>query len=180
MPSSPVAQRSRGLTFVEVACVLTILAILAALAVPPMQQFADGQRLRTVAAALAADLRFLRSAGLARNETLRLRVQATSDGGCYVIHTGAASACGCAVGGQARCDGVARALRSVRWSAADRVRLETSATSLRFDPLHGTVTPTATLRVVGTQGAAIHLVVNIVGRVRSCAAGAPVAGHPPC
>jgi type IV fimbrial biogenesis protein FimT len=52
--------------------------------------------------------------------------------------------------------------------------------SMRFDPLHGTSTPTGTLRVVGANERAIHHVVNIMGRVRSCSPQAAVRGYAAC
>jgi type IV fimbrial biogenesis protein FimT len=40
--------------------------------------------------------------------------------------------------------------------------------------MHGTSTPTGTLRLVGGRGRAVHHVVNVMGRVRSCTpAGVP-------
>ena len=180
MAHAHAAASAGGLTFIELACVLAILGVLAALAVPSMQSFMQAQRLRSAASELAADLRYMRSEGLALNQSLRLRLRNGADGDCYVLHTGPADACGCAANGGARCDDGARALRSAHWPATDRVRLQSKVAALLFDPLHGTVTPAATLRVVGANGAAIEHVVNIVGRVRSCAAGARVAGVPSC
>ena len=40
--------------------------------------------------------------------------------------------------------------------------------------MHGTSTPTGTLRLVDSRGRAVHHVVNVMGRVRSCTpAGVP-------
>jgi type IV fimbrial biogenesis protein FimT len=47
--------------------------------------------------------------------------------------------------------------------------------SILFDPLHGTSTPTGTLKIVGDSGRAVHHVVNIMGRVRTCS---PVGAAP--
>jgi type IV fimbrial biogenesis protein FimT len=51
---------------------------------------------------------------------------------------------------------------------------------MAFDPLHGTATPTATWRVIARDGRAIHHVVNVMGRVRSCSPDAAVPGHRAC
>jgi type IV fimbrial biogenesis protein FimT len=49
-----------------------------------------------------------------------------------------------------------------------------------FDPLHGTSSPTATLRVLGMNGRAVHHVINLMGRVRSCSPSTTVPGYPAC
>jgi type IV fimbrial biogenesis protein FimT len=48
------------------------------------------------------------------------------------------------------------------------VQVRSVSKTVTFDPLKGTVTPTATLRVEARNGRAIHQVVNLLGRVRSC------------
>jgi type IV fimbrial biogenesis protein FimT len=61
--------------------------------------------------------------------------------------------------------------------------VQANVASILFDPLHGTSTPTGTLRVVADSGRAVHHVVNIMGRVRTCspAGAAPVvAGYRVC
>ena len=47
----------------------------------------------------------------------------------------------------------------------------------RSTPCKGTVTPTATLRVEARDGRAIHQVVNLLGRVRSCSPQGRIAGE---
>ena len=49
-----------------------------------------------------------------------------------------------------------------------------------FDGRKGTVTPTATLRLTARDGRAIHQVVNIMGRVRSCSPAGAVGGLRAC
>ncbi len=49
-----------------------------------------------------------------------------------------------------------------------------------FDPVRGTTTPTATVRVVAADGRAIHQIVNIMGRVRACSPGGAVSGYRAC
>jgi type IV fimbrial biogenesis protein FimT len=52
--------------------------------------------------------------------------------------------------------------------------------SVLFDPLHGTSTPAGTWRVIGTGGRAVHHVINVMGRVRSCSPQAAVPGYRAC
>lgn len=51
---------------------------------------------------------------------------------------------------------------------------------MRFDPTNGTVTPAGTVRVTGAGGRALHRVVSILGRVRSCSPGDSMSGVRPC
>jgi type IV fimbrial biogenesis protein FimT len=63
---------------------------------------------------------------------------------------------------------------------AGRVALSSSSASMLFDAERGTVTPTGTLRLRLADGRAVHHVVNIMGRVRTCSPAGRVAGHPAC
>jgi type IV fimbrial biogenesis protein FimT len=177
-PSRSAAQR--GITLIEAAIVLAITAIVATSAAPSLQRVIDARRLEGAATQLAADIQFIRSAAVARNEALRLSFHATTDGSCYVIHTGTADQCSCAAPGPAQCSGGAQQIRTATLTAADRVSLQANAGSMLFDPLHGTSSPTATLRLTGPNDRAIHHVVNIMGRVRTCSPQAAVPGYRAC
>ena len=170
----------RGITLIEATVVLAVTAIVASSAAPSLQHVIDARRLDGAATQLAADIQFIRSEAVARNEALRLSFHAVAGGSCYVIHTGAADECSCAVAGPAQCGGNARQIRTVTLTAADRVSLQANVGSLLFDPLHGTSSPTGTLRVIGANERAIHHVVNIMGRVRSCSPQAAVPGYRAC
>lgn len=72
------------------------------------------------------------------------------------------------------------ALKTVNSAEARGVQIVANVSSLRFDPTNGTTSPTGTICTVPARGRSVHHVVNIMGRVRSCApasAGAPCA---PC
>lgn len=170
----------RGITLIEAAVVLAVTAIVASSAAPSLQRVIDARRLAGAATQLAADIQFVRTEAVARNEALRLSFHAVTGGSCYVIHTGAADECSCAAAGPAQCSGSARQIRTVTVTAADRVNLQANVGSLLFDPLHGTSSPTGTLRVIGMNERAIHHVVNIMGRVRSCSPQAAVPGYRAC
>jgi type IV fimbrial biogenesis protein FimT len=58
--------------------------------------------------------------------------------------------------------------------------VRSASKSLTFDPVKGTVTPTATLRVEARDGRAIHQIVNLLGRVRSCTPGGRVSDERSC
>ena len=167
-----------GLMLVETAVVAGVIAICAAAAAPRMQGMLDARRLDGFATQLAADLQLARNEAIARNQPVRLSWHAAA--GCYVVHTGSASQCACIAADPATCSGGATQIRTVRWSAADRVALQSNAASILFDPQHGTASPTATLRITGADGRAIHHVVNVMGRVRSCTGVDTVPGYRTC
>ena len=171
--------RSRGVTLVESSVVVAVLAIVAAGAVPGFAGFIGEHRTVGAARQLAADIDFARSEALLRNRSVRLSVLGSPVASCYVVHTGTAAQCACAATA-ASCSGGAVALKSAVFDEPGRLTVTANVSSMLFDPLHGTVSPTGTLRVVDARGRAIHHIVNIVGRVRSCAAGATVAGYAAC
>ena len=181
-PLSPLARSARqhGITLIEACIVMAVTAILATTAAPGMQDLIATRRLDGAATQLATDIQFVRSEAVARNTPVRISFHATADGSCYVVHTGSVAQCDCAAAGPAQCTGDARQIKTVRVPTSDRVSLQPNVSSLLVDPLHGTVTPTATLRVIGANNRAVHHVVNVMGRVRSCSPLATMPGYRAC
>ncbi len=171
--------QTRGVSLVESCVVMALMGILASSALPSMQSLIATRRIDGMATQLAADIQFARSEAVARNQPIRLSIHA----GCYVVHTGAAADCHCADrhdNQPAACSGNARQIKTVGWAAGDAVRVQANVRSVAFEPMLGTASPTGTLRVVGTQERAVHQVVNLMGRVRSCSPQAAVSGYRAC
>ena len=173
-------RRQHGVTLVEACTVVAVLAVLVSAAAPNLQGLIDSRRLDGAATQLATDIQFVRTEAVARNLPVRLSFHAIADGSCYVLHTGNADLCDCQAPGPATCTGNARQIKTVVLTAADRVNLQTNTASVLFDPLHGTSTPTGTLRLVGQQGRALHHVINVMGRVRSCSPQGAMPGYRAC
>ena len=173
-------RHGRGITLLEIAVVLAVTAIVAATAVPSLANLVMARRLEGAATGLAADLQFVRSEALARNRSLRLSVRNGADATCWIVHAGAAGDCACTVAAGVVCVAGTSAIRSIVLPVGERVSVSANVASIVFDPLHGTSTPTGTLRVVDARGRAVHHVVNVVGRVRSCSPDGAVAGYPAC
>lgn len=172
-------ESERGVTLIETAVVLTLLAIAVSTAVPGFQGLVARKRLDGVATQLATDLQYVRTEAVARNVAVRLSFHADAGGSCYVIHTGAKAQCSCSGPAPAACTGDAEQIKTVWLPATQQVAVQASAGSILFDPLHGTSTPTGTARVIGTSGA-IHHVVNLMGRVRSCSPEGLLPGYRIC
>ena len=169
----------RGVTLIEAAVAMTLVAIGVSTAVPGFQDLVARKRLEGVAAQLATDLQTVRTEAVARNEPVRISFHAGAGGSCYVIQTGAKAQCTCSGAAPATCSGDAVQIRTVYLPAVQHIGVAASASSILFDPLHGTSTPTGTARVTGPQGA-IHHVVNVMGRVRSCSPGGALPGYRVC
>jgi len=173
----PLPRPAPGFTLLEVAIVCCIAAVLITLAWPGIASLIENRRLEGVASALGGDLQFARSEAIVRNEPVRFTVPSGAVGdACWLVHTGPASDCSCASG----CTGEASLLRKNMVPAAAQVRLEAPATSLHFDPQLGTCTPTGTFKLLAKSGNAVHQIVNLMGRVRTCSPRAQGGGHAAC
>ena len=173
---TPKHHPQRGLTLVEAAVFVAIIAIAAAVAAPGLQRQIEHRRLDGAASQLAATLQLARHESIARNRVVRLAVDETQR--CVVLHTGPAGSCRCTPRGEAECSGAARPLRTL--GETHGITLQANTASLAFDPLHGTVTPTGSFRLAGRDGREIQHVVNVMGRVRSCSPDAAVPGYRAC
>lgn len=178
MHLAPTSPRQRGLTLIEVAIALAIVAAGAVTAAPGFQELIARKRLEGAAARLATDLQGVRTEAVARNVPLRVSFHADPGGSCYLVHTGARALCSCSASA-ASCSGEAVLVNAVHLPAAQGVAVSASATSILFDPVHGTSTPAATARLTAAQGA-VHHVVNVMGRVRTCSPAGRIPGYRAC
>ena len=172
-----------GFTLVELVTVLAVVALLAALALPSLSTWFDRRRLEAAASTLVADLQHARMEAIVRQEPVRVTALDDGAGGhCLVVHTGQAASCTCSALGSpaARCTQDAAVLRHAHLSAATRVRVDAATPSLQFDPQLGTCTPAGTIALSIPNGDAVHQVVNVMGRVRTCSPAGRMGGHGTC
>jgi type IV fimbrial biogenesis protein FimT len=168
--------KQRGVTMIEACITLAIAGILAGSALPSFKESLDKRKVEGFSSEVGTDLRYARSEAVARNTGVRVSFHQ----GCYVVHTGSRDDCQCDGQGPAVCTGDAVAIKTVNTAAEGGVQIVSSVSSMRFDPTNGTTSPTGTVCTVPPSGRAVHHVVNIMGRVRTCSpavAGAPCA---PC
>ena len=170
--------KQRGVTMIEACITLAIAGILAGSALPSFKDSLEKRTLEGVSSEVRTDLMYARSEAVSRNEGVRVSFHQGAAGRCYVVHTGSRADCQCDGSGPAVCSGDAVALKTVNESRG--VQVLANVSSLRFDPTNGTTSPTGTVCTVPQNGRAVHNVVSLLGRVRTCApavAGAPCA---PC
>lgn len=181
-PAAPVhpTRRQRGVTMLESLIAVSVTAVALGSALPGFEQARERRHIEGAAAQLETDIMHSRSLAVAQNQGVRIGFESLQAGTCYTVHTGAANACTCDASGAATCSAGAEAIRTVFFPAQGPVALRANVRSILFDPRLGTSTPTGTLRVEGRGNAAIHLIVNIMGRVRSCSPAPGLAGLPRC
>lgn len=172
--------RQRGFTLIEASMVLAVSAVLAASAAPGMQDMIAARRLDNAVGQLSNDIHLVRTAAITRNQALRLSFMPRAGGSCYAIHTGNAGDCVCDGAGPAVCRAGAREIKTVVIADRDHVSIVSNAGSMLFDPMHGTSTPSGTVRIVGTNGREVRHIVNVMGRVRSCSPAPSVPGYRAC
>lgn len=160
---------TRGLTLVDLLCVLAVTAVLMGGAMPGWQALKQSLLLRSVADTVETDIQYARTVAMTTDRTVRLAVQAHPAGGsCTLVHLGGSGSCSCDTHGQAVCTGDGEALRVSEQRAIHGVTLTTVDKSLVFDAGKGTISPTATLKLQDAQGRELRQIVNILGRVRYC------------
>lgn len=173
------ARAASGLTAVEMAVTLGVVAVLLGTAIPGLQELRQRRQAEAIAAQLETDLQLARAEAVARNDGVRMAFHQDTTGSCYVMHTGPAAGCRCDSGGATLCMAGSDPLRSFALGPGTRVHLRANSGSLVFDPVKGTVTPTTTIRIDSPAGQ-IRVVVNVMGRVRTCAPEGGLAGYPRC
>jgi type IV fimbrial biogenesis protein FimT len=169
-----------GWTLVEALISLSVTAIALGAAVPGFDAARERRHLDGAAAQLETDLQMARSLAVLHNRTVRVDFRTGSAGSCYVVHSGGPGDCSCDASGTASCTTGAQALRSMGYPSELPFTLTSNAASMAFEHVRGTVTPTSTVRITG-RGRAVHVVTNIMGRVRSCSPSSAAApGYPAC
>ncbi|MFN0184966.1 MAG: GspH/FimT family pseudopilin [Aquabacterium sp.] len=174
------ARRQLGFSLIEALTCTAVMSVVAGVAVPSLQELRAQRQLDALSAQIETDLQYARSEAVRSQRTIRFAVGHDVNGSCYVIHSGPAGRCRCVPGQAPVCETGATSLRSITIEPDSRIQLRASSSSIGFDAQRGTVTPTATLRLTAADGRAVHQIINLVGRIRSCSPQGRMPGHKAC
>lgn len=173
-------QSQSGASLIEQMLSTCLAGLLVVLSLPGLEQAKDKRRLESAVAQVETELQFARSEAVARSQTVRVAFVSSAGGMCYVIHAGSPRQCSCDAEGRSVCSSGAEVLRSAFHPLSGGVQVASSATEIGFDATHGTVTPTTTLRFQNRQGDRLNVVINLVGRIRSCSPSTVINGRASC
>jgi type IV fimbrial biogenesis protein FimT len=174
------SRHQAGLTLIESLMALAVVGVLLGSVLPAFGTALERRHLEGAAAQLKTDIQYTRSQAVAANEPLRMRFQQHATGSCYVVHNGPAQACSCLPDGSASCGSDGQSYRSVGFAREGSVQLQSNVNTILFSPHLGTITPAGTLRLTGREARTVQVVVNLMGRVRTCSPGASVTGYAAC
>lgn len=166
----------RGVSLIEVCTVLAIAGVLAGSALPAWEESSRKRHFEGAVAEIATEVAYARSEAVTRGQGVWMGFHQVAGGSCTLIHVGAKEDCTCADGGQPVCAPGATALKATLHG----VTVQGPAQPIRFNPVNGTVTPTATIHVIHAPGREVQHKVSLLGRVRSCSPQAAVQGYSAC
>ncbi len=158
----------RGLTFLEVALVLAVIAIFASLAVPSFTARMERQRVQGAAEALAGDIAEARFEAARRGQPLFVEATAGASW-CWAV----ATAPGCSCDGTQSCQ-----LHAVRAGTQRGVKL-VEGLAVRIDPA-GAAQATQAALLETSRGERLRVEVSPLGRPRVCAVSGTWSNTAPC
>ena len=159
----------KGITLIETLVVITLLAILTAIAVPSFKDIILNRRLEGKAREYVTHMNWARSLAVSSNQAVNLRIATGGNASCYVIFQGPLNDCSCNASGAAcTTPSNERLVVVLPHSNGIRVSARTESATTQINPRLGTITPTLTAIFTADNGKAIHNISNILGRTRSC------------
>lgn len=170
----------RGVTLIESAVATAVIAVAAGTVVPGLTTLRAHQAVSGAAAEFETDVAHVRSLAVATGTTWRISFEAGDGESCYVIHTGAAGDCPCLGRAEVVCSDGTPALKRAGFARGTLVAMSANVRSMAFDGVKGTSTPAGTVKLAARDGAALHQIVNVMGRVRSCSPSRTITGHKAC
>jgi type IV fimbrial biogenesis protein FimT len=165
---------TRGFTLLELAIVLAVTVILAAMSVPTFASLMARQRLHAAAEHLRADIALARQEAGRRAQPVHLVFHPGSRW-CYAIATGPVGDCQ-----QATATPGSGLIKVVRGADQPGVQL-LLATPMTLDGrTGGSLRAEGLARFASAEGQQLQVRLSSMGHASVCAPGAAVAGMPPC
>ncbi|UHD15793.1 GspH/FimT family pseudopilin [Thiocapsa bogorovii] len=167
---------------------LAVLAILATLGVPAMQDMLERNRLKSAAQTLMEDLQWMRSEAIRRNRTLSLVIDA--DAWCYGIT--AEDTCDCRLTDATATDACVletagtSVLKRIGGGDFQGVQVISITSSLKspprlvLEPRRATAPSFGSLTIDSPAGTQLRVVLSKLGRVRTCSPDGVLPGFEPC
>lgn len=161
-------RRTTGLTLLELAIVLAVLAVLGALALPSMGSRMAHQRLQATAQTLADDITEARFQAASRGQPLHVQAHAGADW-CWAVSLQP----DCSCGGAQACQ-----LHRVRSIDYLQVKM-LEGRAVQLDPA-GTAERSVVALLESPRGARLQVEVSALGRARVCANAGNWPALAPC
>lgn len=163
----PCSRRSRGLTLIEILITLTIVGILASLALPSFNNVLDKYRLKAAAEAFYGDLQYARSVAIRSNSTVYL----SADTSCWGMNS--VTACTCTTASSCL-------LKQTGIAAFPNVSMTTSAAATSIDGVRGLASGGAiTVTFTSTLGKQAQVALSALGRAVLCSPNTSVTAYVP-
>jgi type IV fimbrial biogenesis protein FimT len=174
-------RKPAGFTLVEMLVIISILAILAAMAAPSFNSLFDSSRVKRAAETASAFLVNAKSQSIKMNRNVAAVVSGSGTSWCIgmVEMVDDDTTCDCATAGSCQIEGVDRVLDGAIFKGVE-LNGPDDGHAFEFRPLRKTVSGNETIELASEDGVAFHIVVSPVGRVRICAVGGSRGGYPAC
>jgi type IV fimbrial biogenesis protein FimT len=175
-------RRNAGHTLVEICLTLAVSAALLSMSAIAVEGLIADRVVEGAAAEFAQDIQYARAQAVAsnRNITIGFRSTGAAEDACYSLYTGVNGACVCQPSGESICTEDSSAIKTVVIPRVHGVTMVANVPRMLIENGRGLVTPAGFVSISAREDRALKQIVNIVGRVRTCASGAPFAGYPSC
>ncbi|MBF0399163.1 MAG: GspH/FimT family pseudopilin [Magnetococcales bacterium] len=163
---------------VELLVVLSLVTILALLAVPSWQRYIEKQNIRGAATTLLSDLNLLRSEAIQRNKRVTIHFS-TGTAWCYGLSEDPAQTCNCTSAPQTcTIGGVVRLTTAEDFKQVQLLSTTFVNDKTGFEPTRGMAVNTGSLLLRSSSGYNVVITLNPVGRIAACANDSTL--FPPC
>jgi type IV fimbrial biogenesis protein FimT len=176
-----VQKSSQGLTLLELAISLAIVAVLLVLAVPSFQRLHESHQMNRALLELSGAVQQAQLYAIMHHQSIRLSAYNNDTSTCYVVHTGTKENCQCTPPAGSTCTAAdAKVIQTIASAQLEPIETHFNGASMLFGAVYGTSTPAGTFTLKTQSGRVVHYVVNMMGRGRACSPGGQMPGYVSC